>query len=214
MKSPIQWLLGLFAAALPLSCSLDESLPKDWVLNRGYQQQLATPEAQQEVLTALETLFGTALAPHWPLGDAQGSGAEALAKAAADFRAECTHCHGLEGYGNGPSSVFQNPKPWNFGLGVFPRTAPGGGEPRIEDLMRLLHDGIGGSAMPAFARLGEDRLRALAGHVLLLARRSAMEQELVKARLAGEAGSLTPEAVRALYETWEQKRSAPAGSGH
>ncbi|MEZ6019817.1 MAG: hypothetical protein R3F17_06850 [Planctomycetota bacterium] len=60
----------------------------------------------------------------------------------------------------GPSNVFQNPKPWNFGLGVFPRTAPGGGEPRIEDAVR--HPARHRRLRDARSRVSANRLRALA----------------------------------------------------
>ncbi|MCA9002717.1 MAG: hypothetical protein H6830_00090 [Planctomycetes bacterium] len=216
MKSPVQPLrIGILALGWTLvclgswlaGCSIDEALPSAWVLGPTSKERLAQgtqdpKAAEQEILRALESLFGTATAPHWPLGDSQPEGAKVLAQAAQTYREECSHCHGLEGYGNGPSSQFIQPKPWNFALGVFPRSAPDGSEPKLPALVTLLENGIASSSMPHFARLGKPVLMGVAGHVLLLLKRTQVETKLVDAYLQGGPGSLTPERVEGILETW------------
>lgn len=200
--------LGLAALLLGIltPACLDEAQAKEWVLHESSVQRLTeqAPDptaAQAAVEEALERLYGTALAPHWPMVDPSAPAMQSLAETAAVYRDECAHCHGLEGYGNGPSSPFLNPKPWNFSLGVFPRSAPGGGEPKLDALVQLLEDGIPSSAMPKFGRLGAERLREIGGYVLLLTQRSRLEHRLVEAVLAEGPTALEGEGALQVLET-------------
>ena len=196
------------------SCSLDEALPKDWVLAKTTQQRIeetaSDPDAvKKDFAAVMEAMFGKALQPNWPLGAASGQGAAVLVEAATVYRKECSHCHGLEGFGNGQSSHFVNPKPWNFAIGVFPRTAPDGGEPSLKAIADLLRTGIPSASMPAFDRLSKEKLMWLAGHVLLLQRRAKFEQALLTAFLKDGAEVLNETRARELYEALETK-FAPA----
>ncbi len=193
-------------AGLGVSACLDEAQAKEWVLHEGtvrqLQEEAEDPQAAQAALEeALERLYGTAQAPHWPMVDPSSPAVLALGQTAALYRDECAHCHGLEGYGNGPSSPFLNPKPWNFSLGVFPRSAPQGGEPKLDALVQLLKDGIPSSAMPKFGRLGDERLRALGGYVLLLTQRSRLEHQLMEAILQGGPSALEGEQALQILES-------------
>lgn len=203
------------------ACDLSGAVPSDWVLGEpaqerlhervaelaggeqaeGFDDQLET--AQTEVLAALESLFGTAKAPHWPMGRSGEEAPELLATAAVVYLAECSHCHGTEGFGDGPSSLNLKPAPWNFAMGVFPRTAPQGGTPKLKDLKQLISAGIDEVSMPPFERLGDEALIGVSGHVLLLARRAKIEALLVDAWIRGGPGSLAADQALDLYLAWE-----------
>ncbi len=202
-------------------CDLSQAVPSDWVLSKTSQEMLRKRTAEMaggeeaaafrgqfevakaEVLTALETLFGTAQAPHWPMGRSGDEAPTLLVEAAAAYQAECTHCHGAEGFGNGPSSPFLEPAPWNFSIGVFPRTAPQGGLPKPKDMKDLLAYGIDEASMPPFERLGEETLIALSGHVLLLTRRAQVEWALVDAWIKAGPNSLQGDKPLEIYQAWE-----------
>jgi len=173
--------------------------------SEGFRQQLK--DANAEVLAAMEALFGKAQAPHWPMGRTGDEAPDLLAKAAAVYQAECTHCHGPEGFGNGVSSIHLKPAPWNFSIGVFPRSAPDGGTPKLANLKQLLSDGIPEASMPPFERLGEDALIGVSGHVLLLTNRAKIEDWLVDDWIRGGSGSLTAERALEIYQAWESGKT-------
>ena len=211
MRRPIQPLAFVLAflwlAGGSVGC-LDEALPSEWELAKNTVERIGEraedPEADREAfLGAMETVFGTAAQPQWPLGKSDGEGGKILAEAAKTYRKECAHCHGLEGFGDGTSSQFVHPKPWNFAIGVFPRTAPQGGEPELSALVKLLREGIPSAAMPAFGRLGEERLRTVSGHVLFLKRRARFEQALLAAYLEEGVGALEEERLWEIYSEAE-----------
>jgi mono/diheme cytochrome c family protein len=208
----------LLAAA---GCDLSEAVPSEWVLAKTSRERLSASveeraggeraadfskqlaAAEDEVSVALESLFGTALAPHWPMGRSGEEAPDLLTKAARSYRAECAHCHGAEGFGNGPSSPNLKPAPWNFSHGVFPRTAPTGGLPKPQAMKEFLARGIDDTSMPPFERLGEEALIGLSGHVLLLTRRAQVERTLVDAWVEGGPGSLDGERALEIYQSIE-----------
>ncbi len=69
---------------------------------------------------------------------------ELIEKGKAVFKTNCTSCHGLEGYGDGPAASALNPKPRNFHQGYWHW---GGGLARV---VRTISEGSPGTAMPAF----------------------------------------------------------------
>jgi mono/diheme cytochrome c family protein len=86
------------------------------------------------------------------------------------YERECAMCHGVAGEGDGPGSHIVNPAPRNFALGVFKfRSTPSGEPPTDADLLRIIANGIPGTAMPAFAELPERERRALVALVKSLA---------------------------------------------
>lgn len=66
----------------------------------------------------------------------------------------CAACHGINGDGNGPASVWLYPKPRNFSAGQFKiKSTPGQALPTDEDLFQSVTRGLAGSSMPSFSYL-------------------------------------------------------------
>lgn len=85
------------------------------------------------------------------------------------YSISCILCHGSEGMGDGPASVFigpySHPRPNDFTRGVFKyRTTESGDLPTLSDLMRTIRYGIPGY-MPSFKHLGEAEVRQVALYV-------------------------------------------------
>ncbi len=76
------------------------------------------------------------------------------------YTANCAHCHGENGDGNGYGAPYLVPPPRNFVLGQFKfRTTPNGQPPTDEDLFRTISRGATGTGMPPWQYLlnGDDR---------------------------------------------------------
>jgi mono/diheme cytochrome c family protein len=83
------------------------------------------------------------------------------------YSEHCARCHGERGDGRGLSPL--DPPARHFGAEPFKfGTTSNRLRPTDEDLMRVVQNGIPGSAMPAFAQLAEEERRAIVGHVRLL----------------------------------------------
>ncbi|MDF1838972.1 MAG: cytochrome c [Planctomycetota bacterium] len=225
---PLLALRSVLAGLLLLGvagCDLSGAVPSAWGLSQYSQDRLRENVAEStggeeaedfkerlqaaelEVLLAMEGLFGQARSPHWPMGRTGEEAPSLLAEASAVYQAECAHCHGPEGFGDGPSSLHLKPAPWNFAIGVFPRSAPTGGTPKLPDLKKLIADGIPEASMPPFERLGDEALIGVTGHVLLLTRRAKVEPLLVEEWIRGGPGSLPLERALEIYQAWESDQS-------
>jgi cytochrome c oxidase cbb3-type subunit I/II len=69
----------------------------------------------------------------------------------------CVGCHGEKGDGNGPGSVFLNPRPRDFTKGIFKfSSAPLGYLPTDADLLRTISQGLHGTSMPSFRLMTEN----------------------------------------------------------
>lgn len=67
------------------------------------------------------------------------------------YQTRCSICHGKKGDGHGSASASLNPKPTDFTLGLYKyRSTPWGTPPLDSDLKRTIHDGLQGTAMPAW----------------------------------------------------------------
>jgi len=98
---------------------------------------------------------GQAQTPQAPLKNAPPS-ASPLAAGKAVYDQHCTACHGENGDGNGPASVWLFPRPRNFSAGQFKiKSTPGIALPTDDDLFRTLTRGMPGSSMPSFTYLSE-----------------------------------------------------------
>jgi mono/diheme cytochrome c family protein len=147
------------------------------------------PAKQEVVANLLEAMFGTpdapVVLPQTGLDEAKIR--LAAGPAAADqggptgglFRRHCVHCHGVTGDGAGPTAAFLNPYPRDFRHGNFKFKATRVGEkPTDDDLRRILHNGINGTAMPSFKLLMTVESDALVEYVKYLSIRGQMESQL------------------------------------
>lgn len=100
-------------------------------------------------------------------GKAGGSKPEAAGPVI--YARHCATCHGANGDGNGPASVWLYPRPRNFNAGLFKvQSTPAGFLPTDEDLLRSVTRGLPGSSMPSFSYLDESQRRAAVGYVKYL----------------------------------------------
>lgn len=98
-----------------------------------------------------------------------GSSPQATAPTAgqATYERYCGVCHGPAGDGQGPASYLLFPKPRNFTGGRFKlRSTPMGVLPTDDDLVRVVSNGIPGTAMFAFNELlNEEQIGSVVEHV-------------------------------------------------
>jgi DMSO reductase family type II enzyme heme b subunit len=84
----------------------------------------------------------------------------------AVYDQHCAACHGVNGDGNGPATVWLFPKPRNFQSGLFKiQSTPAGSLPTDEDLFQTITRGMPGSSMPSFTYLSEQQRRDAAQFV-------------------------------------------------
>jgi DMSO reductase family type II enzyme heme b subunit len=112
-------------------------------------------------------MFGHAASLH--AGAVAGVPAE-LRGGKAVYDQHCAACHGAQGDGNGPATVWLFPKPRNFNAGLFKiQSTPAGSLPTDEDLYQSVTRGLPGSSMPSFTYLSEQERRAVVQYVKYLA---------------------------------------------
>ena len=91
----------------------------------------------------------------------------------AVYDQHCAACHGANGDGNGPASVWLYPKPRNFGAGLFKiKSTPGQALPTNDDLIQSVTRGLPGSSMPGFSYLTEAERRDVVQYVKHLTART------------------------------------------
>ena len=77
---------------------------------------------------------------------------DVIASGKSVYEQRCAVCHGIEGKGDGPAQQFLYPKPRDLTAGKFKiRSTPS--LPTDDDLLRIISDGIPGTAMPGWAAL-------------------------------------------------------------
>jgi len=102
------------------------------------------------------------------------------------YRLHCAHCHGITGDGAGPTASFLNPYPRDYRQGKFKFKSTAGAEkPTHADLMRILTEGIPGTAMPSFRVLPENERAALVQYVQYLSVRGETEIKLIEFAAGG-----------------------------
>jgi mono/diheme cytochrome c family protein len=83
--------------------------------------------------------------------------AEVLTEGRRAYVQYCRACHGDAGDGKGPAARGLRPPPRDFTVGTFKFAAvPGGSLPHDEDLHRIVHDGLHGTAMLAWDGIPDD----------------------------------------------------------
>jgi mono/diheme cytochrome c family protein len=157
----------------------------------------------------LRDQFGTPGDPNLPTALPKFTKAH-LAEGSRLYTRHCLDCHDLNGDGRGAKSgLFVVPFPRDYRQGVFKFTTSGDGtKPRREDLMRTLHDGLKGSAMPAFSLLQEGERDLLAGYVVYLSARGQVEFESLKALAEGKPNDPAAR-LKAVLAEWEKAEAAP-----
>lgn len=80
---------------------------------------------------------------------AQEDGANA--RGAAVYDRWCASCHGVEGDGNGPAAAYMLPRPRDFTRALYQvRTTASGEVPTDADILRIIDEGMPGTAMPGW----------------------------------------------------------------
>ncbi len=134
-----------------------------------------------------------------------------LAEGAKLFKRHCLDCHNITGDGRGAKSgQFVVPFPRDYRQGIFKFVTSGEGmKPRRSDLLRTLHDGLKGTAMPSFALLQEGERDLLAGYVMYLSIRGQVEFDSLRDLTDGKPNDLSAR-LKGIVAEWEVADAAPA----
>lgn len=160
-------------------------------------------DQRDKIEAGLQTLFGTPAEPKVNFAsknvEIETSDQESLQELKLDskrlasgsklYRRHCLHCHGVSGDGRGPTATWVNPHPRDYRQGIFKFTSSVGGnsrKPRREDLLRVLRNGIEGTAMPPFGLLPDQELEDLVSYVIHLSLRGQVEFDLMKTMLESQ----------------------------
>jgi mono/diheme cytochrome c family protein len=133
-----------------------------------------------------------------------------LAEGTRLYKRHCLDCHNLTGDGRGAKSgLFVVPFPRDYRQGAFKFVTSGEGlKPRRADLLRTLHNGLPGTAMPPFGLLQEGERDLLAGYVMYLSVRGQVEFDTLRG--AAEGKSIDPAArLKGLLDEWQKADAAP-----
>ena len=169
-------------------------------------QRGLSAERQAKFAAALGSQFGSWDQPRLPRlekGDALLLGAQA-------YPSKCGHCHGGTGTANTSTARMLMPKPRDFSRGVIKFTStPAGEPPTLDDLQRLIRDGVPTTAMAGFGALPAEEIDALARYTRWLLLRGAVESE-VGAALADDPQLEPAKAVAAAYRIQRLEWLRPA----
>lgn len=95
-----------------------------------------------------------------------------IARGRQVYERHCIGCHGVSGDGQGEVAPMLYPRPRDLTEAQFKFSSrPTPEPPTDEDLLRLLKNGLKGTAMPSFARVPESDLRAVIAYVKSLSPR-------------------------------------------
>lgn len=178
----------MLASAALAGCAESDPPPFRLDMMNVVAKQIS-PEHQEAIANILGAMFGT---PDKPFALAEtGLDQRKLDMAAGPvwsdqegdkhglYRRHCAHCHGISGDGRGPTAAILNPYPRDYRSGVFKfKSTYTAAQPTDDDLHRVLHDGVPGTAMPSFALLPPDEIDALLEYVKYLSIRGQMETAL------------------------------------
>ena len=108
--------------------------------------------------------------PQWESNDlAYGHASQArqqLERGRDVYGTYCVGCHGEQGDGEGPAARFLEPKPRDFRPGQLKFAAVASGEAaRDEDYLRVIRQGLSGTAMPSFELLSQQEQDAVVAYV-------------------------------------------------
>ena len=92
-----------------------------------------------------------------------------VASGATLYSQSCAICHGESGHGDGKAAYLVYPRPRDFTAGTFKIKSVMKGPPSDEDLLRVISEGMPGSAMPAWKGiLSEAEMRSVVAHLKTL----------------------------------------------
>jgi mono/diheme cytochrome c family protein len=175
-------------------------------------------EARAALDTFLKDTFGTPAAPNDVAPTLKLTGAH-LAEGSKLFKRHCLQCHNLTGDGRGSTGLFIVPFPRDYRQGAFKFVSSGEevpsarregfGKPRRSDLLRTIHNGLKGTAMPAFSLLQEGERDLLAGYVMYLSIRGQVEFESLRALGAGQPNDPAAR-LSAIVSEWQKAEAAEA----
>jgi len=188
-SNKLVWCLGV----LLLAVGCERAQPPEFRLNMVQAVSEETPTSpayQQEISDVLGALFGTPDEPFAP--PEAGLDQDKLRMAAGPswsdekgynhglYRKHCVHCHGVTGDGRGPTARFLNPYPRDYRPAVYKfKSTYNPLRPTEEDMIRVLVNGVPGTAMPSFSLLPASEVEALAEYVKYLSIRGQMETALI-----------------------------------
>lgn len=168
----------------------------------------AAPSALAAAPAVLAAALAAGLAP-----GAAGAGPLAAQDAAAGHPGKpvydrwCAGCHGVDGDGNGPAAAWMLPRPRDFTRAAYQiRTTPSGQLPTDADILRVIDEGMPGTAMPGWkSHLSQDQREALVDYLKSFSRFFAMEEAPAPIEVGRAPGS-SAEAIergRELYRSIE-----------
>ena len=118
----------------------------------------------------------------------------------------CAGCHGVDGKGGGPAAAYMLPRPRDFTQALYQiRTTKSGSLPTDEDMMRVIDDGMPGTAMPGWrTSLSDQERRDLVAYLKTFSRFFETDQpQLVEFSNATRAGAETLEEGARMYQLME-----------
>lgn len=114
-----------------------------------------------------------------------------LKQGQAFYFRHCQHCHGVSGYGDGPTAPFLNPRPRNYTYGIFKMRSNTSNKPSIKDLERTIKYGMPGSMMPPFELYRATDIKAVSHYVRYLAVRGEVEKMLYDTQIKNKVFQAT-----------------------
>lgn len=123
------------------------------------------------LLAALMAPTSMACAPEgWgPDALSRGSGDiddETLALGRQSYELYCSGCHGDDGDGEGPAARFLSPKPRDFRVGMLKFASVAAGQaPHDDDYVRVIRNGLAGTAMPSFRLVSREEQDAIVAYL-------------------------------------------------
>ncbi len=96
------------------------------------------------------------------------------------YRQHCATCHGITGNGRGVTAAILNPYPRDYRMGLFKfKSTIRSAKPTRDDLIRVIADGIPGTAMKKIPELKDEDIQALTDYVIYLSMRGELERSLI-----------------------------------
>lgn len=117
----------------------------------------------------------------------------------------CASCHGVDGDGNGEAAAYMLPRPRDFTRAVYQiRTTPSGEIPTDADLMRVVNDGMPGTAMPGWTKkLSDSERRDVVAYIKSFSRFFESEVQPIDIGRAPGGGDDAVAEGRRVYEKLE-----------